>query len=198
MDVNKRKESLERLLDSSEEIHDHLQNVESLDDLDGHGSRSVGGFFATQSRIKFLWEEIPEAERSNSIDRRVRESNEDYERIESKSVYRERARAELVSTLDHLPIKTCNFLDMGPIFNEVPDFLSWLDRTRILLEELDDHADLGEEWIRFETLEAVVRCRYEHGVDTILEECPRVERPWYPERFWWRHPTQVKQELEEA
>lgn len=40
-------------------------------------------------------------------------------------------------------------------------------------------------------LDEILKNKYDENVERIVTECPLTEKPYFPESFWWRHPSKI-------
>ncbi|NUB90142.1 hypothetical protein HT576_03715 [Haloterrigena sp. SYSU A121-1] len=178
-------ELVERHVDSLGESVSAVRDasVEDLDPFDRHALRA-----------DFLLDEIPsETVESDTINRYERLSTETQSVLDTAE-YREKARSELRTRIDHFPKTVCYFHELDPVPNEVELAVNRRDAIEMYLDKLADYYDLSEQQIRIDTLDDVFRCRYEMYIDDVQEYV--VELPYYPDSYWWRHPSAVAAELE--
>jgi hypothetical protein len=92
----------------------------------------------------------------------------------------------------------CYFLELDPIDLETENDMDGRDILEILLVELDRDYDLHDIKIKVTALDEVLKCQFRLKINTIMKECPSIEREHYPDSFWWRHPSKILHDLEES
>jgi hypothetical protein len=130
----------------------------------------------------------------------------EYEKINKKLEAFEQnmgnARDKLFEELKHYVYAyhgtICFFLELDPIVNETENDMNGRDTLEILMMELDRDYDLHDMKIKVTALDDVLKCRFELKIDTIMKECPSIEREDYPDSFWWRHPSKILRKVEES
>lgn len=197
MAIDPSRERAERYLRSYRDQLDQFSAIEDYSQLPPAEEPSLSTALVADTEVKGLLRAL----RETDVDTTEWESEyamcrrEMEELLRSPDV-RRYAVAELEYLLDSFPAKVSHFLELEPLQMEVEQHLGWRDSIEALLTELDtsESIDVREQRIRLEALDEVLRVRYEEGIETIRSECPTVERPYYPESFWWRHPSRVANE----
>ena len=92
------------------------------------------------------------------------------------------------------------FFELDPVCVETENDLDSRDIVEILLNELRSDYDLESLEARVSTSDELLKSKFEYyarsgGLGKLLKECPYLEIPYYPDSFWWRHPSKILQEL---
>ncbi|NUB90143.1 hypothetical protein HT576_03720 [Haloterrigena sp. SYSU A121-1] len=175
-----------------------MSEVESAAALDRTGPNTVSGLLAIANETEFVLEVCSEEVGDHGLREQFETLREETNGVLEEAEYREKAFEELQYMIDRYPSVVNHFLELEPVPNELRNDLDWRDRLEITRLELDPYFDLHDEHIRIETLDEVLRLRYEQEIDTVLDERAGVERSYYPESFWWRHPSKVDEELDSS
>ncbi|WP_339105367.1 hypothetical protein [Haloterrigena salinisoli] len=186
-------QQLERTLNRYETALAELRETDHLEEITPYDS-PISRIILYDAKADFLLDEIPsETVESGTIDRYERLSTETQSVLDTAE-YREKARSELRTRIDHFPKTVCYFHELDPVPNEVELAVNRRDAIEMYLDKLADYYDLSEQQIRIDTLDDVFRCRYEMYIDDVQDYV--VELPYYPDSYWWRHPSAVAAELE--
>lgn len=175
-----------------------MSEVESAATLDRTGPNTVSGHLTIANKTEFVLEAFSEEVGDHGLREQFETLREDTNGVLEEAEYREKAFAELQYMIDRYPSVVNHFLKLEPVPNELRNDLDLRDRLEITRLELDSHCDLYDEHIRVETLDEVLQLRYEREIETILNEQDGVERSYYPDSFWWRHPSKITDEKESA
>ncbi|MHC3439938.1 hypothetical protein ACYJ1Y_18105 [Natrialbaceae archaeon A-gly3] len=196
MGLTPTRERFERLLDTYHDQFRTVSETESAAALDHTGPNTVSGLLTIANKAEFMLEASPGEFADHNLREQFEALREDTNDLLEKAEYRRKAFEELQHMIDRYPSVVNHFLKLEPISNELRNDLDWRDRLEITRLELDPYSDLHDEHIRVETLDEVLQLRYKREIDMILEEHADIERSYYPESFWWRHPTRVAEELD--
>lgn len=188
------RERAERLIQSYGDVLDAVRAVDDPEQLETRGRDTVGNLLRTRAQTEFFWAACSDCEWKTRLADRKANYDEATETLLEDDAYVEQARKELTDTLDDMSTTVAYFLELDPISLEVPNAVDFRDHVQALFEALQRVSELHDERIRLEALDEVLETRYRSGVDTIILDCPTVERRWYPERYWWRHPRRIKTE----
>ncbi|MFC7046966.1 hypothetical protein ACFQH6_17555 [Halobacteriaceae archaeon GCM10025711] len=101
--------------------------------------------------------------------------------------YDDQLLVELEYLVDTYPATINYFLGLDPIDIELWDDLNRRDSLEVLLRELRDRHDLREQTAAVEALDTVLKYQYREHLDTLQEYRDIIEKPYFPESFWWRH-----------
>lgn len=190
--IRKDLENFERTIDELD------QSLDSTDNFEGY---MAGDPIICKYRISFLFKSLLE----KGAD--VRDFKKEEERINKKLMtfmqnrgrdYTDKLYAELKFLVDQYPTMICFFLELDPIDMEVENDLNSRDDIEYLLKELDDDYDLRDIRIKVRALDDVLRCQFESNINLIMKEWPYIERDYYPDSFWWRHPSKILREREKS
>lgn len=108
--------------------------------------------------------------------------------------YREQLRVALQRDVDHYPTLLTYFTSQEPLELEIPHKLSIRSSIEILLMELERDYDLEDLKMKVSVLDQVLKCKYRSNVKIIQKYYPEAEDPGFPDRFWWRHPSKIRDE----
>lgn len=70
---------------------------------------------------------------------------------------------------------------------EMPNDFLHRDSLEILLMELKNDFDLKDYEVKIQEMDAHFKEKIFENIERMLERCPYLEQPDYPERFWWWH-----------
>lgn len=86
----------------------------------------------------------------------------------------------------------CSFLELDPIDMETENDMMRRDDIEILIQELQSDYNLHDMKVKVSALDDALKCQFERNLETIMKECPDIEKTHYPENFWWRHPSKLR------
>lgn len=167
----------------------------NFDKITLHGRYQAGGLLRYKYEIPFS---INHLEKEN-ID--LTDLNAEYERINKKfmafvqtrdKAYLDKLYEELKNSVDKYYVTICYFLKSDPIDIETGHDLYKRDSIEFLLEELDNEYDLHDMKVKVLALDEALKCQFKSNMDVIMKECPDIEKAYYPENFWWRHPSKLR------
>lgn len=184
----------EQLIDGYES--DLAELPDDFDGLNVMGARTARGPIVKRRLLSYLIRELDNRNVDTSgLTRRYSELND---KIDARvgEAYLERLHEEFQHLVEGYPSTVCYFLELDPINIELGNDLDQRDAIEILFLELEGSFDLSDERIRISALDSVLECRYEMAIDTIMEYSNVVEKPYFPDRFWWRHPSDVVNSVE--
>ncbi|MDO9099053.1 MAG: hypothetical protein Q7U60_13155, partial [Candidatus Methanoperedens sp.] len=125
----------------------------------------------------------------------------EYNRINKKLIafeqkrgktYRDKVYEELEYLVDTYYTTICSFLELDPIDMETENNLMRRDSVEILLKELQSDYNIHDMKVKVSALDEALKCQFERKIDYLLKECALIENPYYPENFWWRHPSKFR------
>ncbi len=127
----------------------------------------------------------------SELKREYDEINEKFHTFEKKrgKVYRKKLYEELKYFVNNYHRTITTFLELDPVGLETENDMDGRDIIEMLLEELKDDYDLHDMRVKVSALDEVLKSKFKLEINTILDECPGIERPEFPESFWWRHPS---------
>ena len=175
------------------------QTEENYDTLHPLSAHSASGPIICKYDLLFL---LNYAEKRNvNIDKQKKEFN----RIEQKLTALKNKKGntysnKLLSELNYFTVKynktVRSFLELDPIDLETYNDLDGRDIIEYLLMEIKKDRDVRD--LEYKILEAdkILKNKYLDNIDVILKECPGVEKPFFPDNFWWRHPSKIFKEKE--
>jgi len=76
-------------------------------------------------------------------------------------------------------------------FNEIGNALFMRDGLEFSLIELENDYDLQDLKFKITVLDTVLKTKFTEKIERIVECCPSFETSYYPENFWWRHPSKI-------
>lgn len=126
------------------------------------------------------------------------ELKDDYERINKKLIafeqkrgkaYRDKVFDKLKYLIEDYPTTVCLFLELDPIDIETDDDLNKRDLIEILLLEMQRDYNVHDMRVKVSALDEALKCKFKTNFETLMKECPDIERTDDPESFWWRHPS---------
>lgn len=126
---------------------------------------------------------------------------EKYENINKKLIEFEKKRGrtyynkvyeDLKYSVDTYYVTICHFLELDPIDMETENDLLGRDYIEIILNELKEVYNIHDMKIKVYALDEALKCKFKRNLKIIMEECPDIEQVYYPEHFWWRHPSEFK------
>jgi hypothetical protein len=114
--------------------------------------------------------------------------------------YRDKLYDELKFEIDIYSRAINTFFELDPICVETGNDLAGRDIIDILLIELKCDYDLVSLEERVSMLDDILKSKFEYyarrgSLGRLLEECPDLEISYYPDSFWWRHPSKILQEM---
>lgn len=124
----------------------------------------------------------------------------EYNRINKKLIafeqkrgktYRDKVYEELKYLVDIYFSTICHFLKSDPIDMETENDLIRRDNIEILLKELQNDYDIHDMKVKISALDEALKCQFKTNIETIMKECPNIEISYFPENFWWRHPSKM-------
>lgn len=180
------------------DLKKYEERIEELDDnfdkITLHGRYQAGGLLRYKYEIPFS---INHLEKEN-ID--LTDIKTEYKRINEKfmdfvqkrgETYLDKLYKELKYLVDTYYVIICHFLKSDPIDIETGHDIYKRDSIEFLLEELDDEYDLHDMKVKVLALDEALKCQFKSNMDTIMKECPDIEKNYYPENFWWRHHSKL-------
>ncbi len=178
---------LKRLDESIEETDKHY------DRLERGGKYDPGMPYMLKYEVWFALDYL----KGKGVD--VEASEQEYWRISGKlrefedkrgQEYRVRLCAELLMDVDSYP-STDRLFELTPIDVEAWNDMDQRDHIEVLLMELGRDFDLKAIEKRIQTLDKSFRQKYKEKITDYQSHYASIERSFYPERFWWRHPSAV-------
>jgi hypothetical protein len=124
-----------------------------------------------------------------------------YEKINKKLVsfeqkrgktYRDKVYEELKYLVDTYYSTICHFLKSDPIDMETENDMMGRDDIEILIEEFNTDYNIKDMKVKISALDEVLKCKFKTDYELLMKECPNIEKPYYPESFWWRHPSKFR------
>jgi len=103
--------------------------------------------------------------------------------------YRDKLYEELKMDVLYYPNMINCMFDLDPVCLETENALDGRDSMEIMIMELKKDYDLKPLEENVSVLDEVFKSKYKHNIRAYLKECPSIEEPYYPENFWWRHPS---------
>lgn len=190
-------EYLGRMLDRQQKQLSKLQSIEAVLELDPYGPLTIRGILCRIDEAEFILEEL---QMDEDIDHELRSQFQNV-RKKTQMVFQDeeiqqQAYTELTILCDNYYREVCHFLELDPFYIELENDLGTRDAIEILLRWLEGYFDLSRHRLQVKTLDDVFRCRYEKQICEILDKHRDIERPYYPDSFWWRHPSIIAEDVE--
>lgn len=104
--------------------------------------------------------------------------------------YRDKLYEKLKSQVNRYPKMICCTFDLDPVCLETENALDGRDVLEILMMELKNEYELQPLEEKTSSLDEVFKLKYARHIRAYLKECPSIEKPYYPDNFWWRHPSE--------
>lgn len=102
--------------------------------------------------------------------------------------YREKLYYDLKCEVDSYHKTIDCMFDSDPVCLETENALDHRDAIEILMMELGGEYDFSAFMDMVSVLDEEFKTKYMRYIKAYLKKCPSIERPYYPDGFWWRHP----------
>lgn len=115
----------------------------------------------------------------------------DFEQKRGKA-YKDKLYEELKYLVGTYPTRIKAFLKLDPIDIETGHDIYQREMIDILFNELQKDCDVRKMKLQVSKLDIELKGKFIENMDTLLEECPNIEEIYYPDFFWWRHPSKLR------
>ena len=172
------------------------QTEENYDTLHPLSAHSASGPIICKYDLLFL---LDYAEKRNvNIDKQKKEFKNNPTKVTAlKNKKGKTYSNKLLSELNYFTVKynktVRSFLELDPIDLETYNDLDGKDIIEYLLMEIKKDRDVRD--LEYKILEAdkILKNKYLDNIDVILKNA-RLEKPFFPDNFWWRHPSKIFKE----
>lgn len=152
--------------------------------------------------IRWLLNSVGEGSVEGDVLESYRESNRNFDQFVNchRTRYEQSLLEELEWLVGHYPRQVCSFLELDPMENELMESLSRRDSIEILTRYLENESrdrtefatELEHSQLKVDALDEVLRCRFKRNMEEILNDHLEIERSYFPDEFWWRHPRSLQ------
>lgn len=103
--------------------------------------------------------------------------------------------------VERYPTLVCSFLELDPIDNELIEAMNRRDTIEVLHHYLTEQGEsnpsvagktIERAGIRVNALDEVLRCQFRKNITDILNNHSYIQKQYFPDRFWWRHPESLE------
>lgn len=177
-------------LEKYEEIIEKLD--ENFDEIEIFGKYQARAPLSYKYEISFLIEYLQN--KSLDLSTLIKEYdkiNTNLRNFEQKKgiSYWDKVYEELIYLVEDYSTTACLFLELDPIEIETDDDLNKRDLIEILLVELEKRYEVNDIKVEIQALDKVLKCKFKMNIDILMKECPDIQKVYFPENFWWRHPS---------
>ncbi len=188
------KGALEKYDKSVDEVDKHYDEVKILGRYDP--ATPYCGKYGVLSLIDFLEKEGVDV---SDLRERFKKINEKLKKLEEKRRdLRDKLYDELKFYVSSYSKIVGLFFEGEPVEDETYMDLLKRDILEVLLMELksDHDVDCMEKIVS--ALDQTLELKFYGNIEAILSICPDIEVPFRPPNFWWRHPSKILKEKEQA
>lgn len=186
-------EQIKAYLKSYEESIEELDK--NFDKIELHGRYQAGVPLRYKHEIYFLIEYLEKKGADTLYIKnqfnKINKTLEVFEQ-EKRKAYWDKVYKELKELVDTYPVRIEAFLKLDPIDIETGHNIYERDMIDILLNELQKDYDVRKMKSQVSKLDAALKRKFIENMDELLKECPNIEEEYYPESFWWRHPSKLR------
>ena len=199
---------MDKKLDELEfQITQFTQAVEDLEanfpDTEVFGSTRARTPIICKYKIRWLLEVLGEASVEEDVLDAYKHTSERFKQFldDHRTQYEQSVFEEFDWFAEQYPKLVCAFLERDPVTNELIETLDRRDTMESLrryLTQIDSSKSSAVEsridraTIRINALDEVLRCRFVENLSEILTDHSHIERSYFPDDFWWRHPEALE------
>lgn len=199
---------MDEILDEIEfQITQFTQAVENLEsnfpDTKVFGSTRARTPLIHKFKIRCLLDTLDKRTAEKDVLKSYEQTNERFDEFlkSNQSQYEQSVIEEYYWFVEQFPKLVCTFLEREPMSNELIETLDRRDTMEILRRYVSqivgsnpsiNKNQVDRATIKIDALDEVLQCRFVENLNEILTSHSNIQRPYYPNDFWWRHPEELE------